>query len=391
MGKHQATENDAKRAIELLEDVFPNASLRTFLGKGGYNQAWEVRLDNDEIIAFRVSNDFEPVRELEKELSLYREMKRKKIGVEFYGGKILERKTVISKKTKRPVEVGILAIGMAKARALTDYIKGEFGLGYPEEMEHYVNQTLQAIRKGADSHYFFGDIKPDNMLVIGTDVFLSDFDPGYSAKNAWIPILCDQLQIRRCSLHRNSYATVRALYARAMIFQMFLFLQRKFIGYPRSKEFADLLYEKGVKQFLTTKHKPIQLGDKYIQPHEVLVHILGDSSHKAYQSVLDHYFRKQKKTSEQVLHSQLFLNFIPNFTDSTPQQRDAKSNQKITDMISKIRWNSLTRSSWDSISKTLRRSQKNPRSPKSYVRLEPNNLPPLRFGRRSNSSRNSSL
>jgi hypothetical protein len=241
-------------------------------------------------------------------------MKFLKIGVKLYGGKVLP----IGKDS------GFLVMGMEKAKSLTQYLKGEIGTADEWFMDRMVSQTIDAIRHGINKGFFFADIKPDNLLVVGDSVFLSDFEPRFTVKNnAWIKTVAERYG--SSSIRRSSRQSVKELLFRAMMFQMHQMLLKAPKSHVRAKEFAENLYETGILPYLKQERKPIVLGNKKVPYKNVLMHALGnDARNTTYPEVLAHYLLNKRDPNRQILeHSQL-KHYFQNFARSDPTENEMK-------------------------------------------------------------------
>lgn len=269
-----------------------------FLGQGTYNQGWEViAKKNPKPLVLRMSREPGDLADLRAELKLYQTFRRLRIGIPMKKGIVI------------PVgsSQGILAILSEKGTGtLHDYLAKR--VNTQVSVNNMAWDTIQAIRETVQSGYFCADVKPENMLVTDTKVYMADFDPFFCQTNEWLKRLCKTKGIStKCRLHRKSVETFRDLLTRVLIFQLVTIVGNTGYNNPRATEFARYVYKYGIENAKQIGRKAIVVGDSVISPEEVLEHLL-DESLKYTTMVLDHY-----SGVGNTVHSQAFQNALSNF------------------------------------------------------------------------------
>jgi serine/threonine protein kinase len=253
-----------------------------FLAAGGFNEAWIVKDTRGKDMIFRISIEPTDRKKLQAELAMYKEMSRLKIGVKFFGGMVLDK----------PRDNGILIMLMEKADGeLFDFLRGTPKTEWLQDatqMKILVNSLIKAIQQSADSHYMCGDIKPENILLIGNEAYIADFDPGYCVRDGWLNIVCKRLGVKKCVMHYQSKETVRALYVRLMVFAMCKQISTTFKNVMHAHYFVNMLFTAGVVK-TKKNYKPIQVGDHTVTIHDVVDLVLGENPRQSFYNQMGWY------------------------------------------------------------------------------------------------------
>ena len=168
-----------------------------------------------------------------------------------------------------------------------------------------IENLCNAIIKAASAGYICGDIKPLNILVVGDEIYMIDFDVDFCVKDAFLAVVCKKLQIPKsdCVLDERSRSALKKLYSRMMLMQLYKIIKSlDHTTYPEAHHFNNLFFERCVKDikvaFPTLTNK-IYVAGRRIPIFDIIRNVLGHSDYTKF--VFEFYTKLDAKNDKEYI------------------------------------------------------------------------------------------
>lgn len=270
---------------------------KKYLGKGSYNEVWEVHRQGRNPMVLRLSRNPMRIQDMEEERDLYKTMHRLQIGMPLLKAKVFQ---------SSPTRGYLVVLTEKGLGTLSDYLKEKIDV--QTTVTNMAKSAIDAIYHSTSTDYFCGDVKPQNMLVTGTKVYMADFDPTFCEKDKWIERFCQDRQIPTadCTLDPRSLDTLRDLLGRVLVFQLYMTV-RLIRNSGRAVHFERALYLHGIENKKKVARTEIRIGTHSVSAEDVMKYLLED--YRKYSTeFLNRYTGVQRVTQ-----SKLFRDSLSNF------------------------------------------------------------------------------
>ena len=264
-----------------------------FLDQGTNNHVWDVTHGNATCI-LRIGSHPEVIGNLQRELDMFHTFSSMGLGLQVL-------KSHIYSYSGR----GVMALVYSRAEgSLSNYFSGYKDVAPGVQAKDMARKVIQRIHELASRGYFYGDMKPENLLIQGTQVYFGDLDPTFTVKDPWPMGSLNPTNLK------NYKAVLQGLYERVMLFQLWMTSKKYHKGTRASTLCKEI--KKQVDHLIRTGKKVILKQGTRVSPFQIIESLLGPSfSYPA--DMLNHY-AKTKNT----MHSQEFTYAIANYLNGTP-------------------------------------------------------------------------
>ena len=292
---YQVRIRNHEEALEYFTKVFNILKIKRRLDEGTYNRVYEVimnpSIDTKKTTttttkALRLSLKSRHVDVHLKEHRIHGLFSKEGVALNVYESGVLADASYDRNKHGWSATLTEVAIGSL------DYCLYRFPERYNNVSDEFIHRICTIVIKTAHLGFMCGDIKPENILVLNDVTYMTDLDPTFCTKNEFLKRFCKIYKIssKKCRMGTQSYAAIRKLKSRLMLFQLWKFIA---VRYPKCQEFNVRFLKMCVdyiNDIFPEKTNTIVVNGVILRPLEVIENILGQEDQYYTKVVLNHYF-----------------------------------------------------------------------------------------------------